>query len=181
MKLLPVTRDVDVIYIATPHRLHYENALLCLQHSKAVLNEKAFTVNAKQAREIKALAEEKNLFVMEAFWPRFQPVNREVYRLVNEDHLIGDIKMMKVDFVKVEDWPDEHRIYNINLAGGTMLDLGIYVLSYTARFLGADPSEVHSVASMGPYQCGLTRPRSFSNIPTTPIAILAAALAHQRQ
>ena len=59
---------------------------------QAVLNEKAFTVNAKQAREIKALAEEKNLFVMEAFWPRFQPVNREVYRLVNEDHLIGDIK-----------------------------------------------------------------------------------------
>lgn len=167
--------DVDVIYIATPHRLHYENALLCLQHGKAVLNEKAFTVNAKQAREIKALAEEKNLFVMEAFWPRFQPVNREVYRLVNEDHLIGDIKMMKVDFVKVEDWPDEHRIYNINLAGGTMLDLGIYVLSYTARFLGADPSEVHSVASMGHTNVD-DQTAILLKYPNNAIAILAAAL-----
>ncbi|MBC8570730.1 Gfo/Idh/MocA family protein [Zongyangia hominis] len=167
--------EVDVVYIATPHRLHYENALLCLNHGKAVLNEKAFTVNAKQAREIQELAKEKDLFVMEAFWPRFQPVNRELYRLIKEENLIGDIKMMKVDFVKVEDWPDEHRIYNINLAGGTMLDLGIYVLSYTARFLGPDPCEFHSVGSIG--HTGVDDQTAIvMKYPDNAIAVLAAAL-----
>ena len=141
--------DVDVVYIATPHRFHSDNALLCIEHGKAVLCEKAFTVNAKEAREVARAAREKNVFVMEAFWPRFQPLNREIRRLVCEEKAIGDVRMMDVQFVKIENWPDDHRLYNPNLAGGSLLDLGIYTLSYTAFFLGSDPTEVHSVGTFG--------------------------------
>lgn len=141
--------DVDVIYIATPHRLHHENALLCIDHGKAILCEKAFTVNAKQAREIADRAKEKGVFVMEAFWPRFQPLNRALHKAIYEDKIIGEVRMSQVDFDKVEDWPDEHRIYNPHLAGGTMLDLGIYTMSYTTYFMGADVEDIHAVATIG--------------------------------
>jgi predicted dehydrogenase len=65
--------DVDVIYIATPHALHYEHVMLCLQHKKAVLCEKAFAINANQTKEMIALARSQNVFLMEAFWTRFLP------------------------------------------------------------------------------------------------------------
>ena len=141
--------DVDVIYIATPHRFHYENAMLCLEHSKAILCEKAFTVNAKEARAVAQKAREKQVFAMEAFWTRFQPLNRQVHQLVCEEHLLGDIRMMQLDFDKIEDWPDTHRIYNPDLAGGSILDLGIYTMSYAAYFLGADPSRIHGTCTIG--------------------------------
>lgn len=141
--------DVDVIYIATPHRFHHENALLCIEHGKPILCEKAFTVNAKQAQDIADKAKEKGVFVMEAFWPRFQPLNVALKKAICEERIIGDIRMMQTDFVKVEEWPDDHRIYNPHLAGGTMLDLGIYTMSYTTYFLGRDVADIHAVATIG--------------------------------
>ena len=140
---------VDVVYVATPHRFHFENAMLCLEHGKAVLCEKAFTVNAAEARTIAQKAAEKQVFVMEAFWTRFQPLNRRLHRLVCEDGLIGDIRMMQIDFDKIEDWPDTHRIYNPQVAGGTILDLGIYTMSYAAYFLGAEPEHIHGECTIG--------------------------------
>lgn len=141
--------DIDVVYIATPHRFHFENARLCLEHGKAILCEKAFTVNAREASKLARLANEKGLFVMEAFWPRFQPLNRALHEAICKDKIIGNIRMAQIDFDKIEDKPDTHRIYNPNLAGGTMLDLGIYTMSYASYFLGTDIEDVHAVATIG--------------------------------
>ena len=141
--------NVDVVYIATPHRFHLENALLCIRSGRAILCEKAFTVNGDEAEKIAEEAKARGVFAMEAFWPRFQPLNRLLRKLVCEQKIIGDVRMLQVDFDKLEDWPDEHRIYNPELAGGTTLDLGIYTMSYAAYFLGADVRDIHAVATIG--------------------------------
>ena len=129
--------EVDAVYIATPHRFHLENALLCIRSGRAILCEKAFTVNGDEAEKIAQEAKARGVFAMEAFWPRFQPLNRLLKKLICEQKIIGDVRMLQVDVDKLEDWPDEHRIYNPALAGGTTLDLGIYTMSYAAYFLGA--------------------------------------------
>ena len=141
--------SLDVIYIATPHRFHFENARLCIEAGKAVLCEKAFTVNAQEAEALAMLAKQKRVFVMEAFWTRFQPLNRMLHQAVCQQNQIGTLRMMQIDFDKIEDWPDTHRIYNPDLAGGAMLDLGVYTMNYACFFLGADAQIVHAAATIG--------------------------------
>ena len=85
--------DVDIIYIATPHALHYENCLLCLNHGKAVLCEKPFTINARQAAEVVAVARERGLFLMEAMWTRFLPAIVRLRELLAQG-VIGEVRMI---------------------------------------------------------------------------------------
>jgi predicted dehydrogenase len=89
--------DVDVVYIATPHPFHAENATLCLEAGKAVLCEKPFSVNAAEAQRVVGLAREKGLFLMEGMWTRFFPLMEEVRRLVSGGAL-GEVRMLNVDF-----------------------------------------------------------------------------------
>ena len=127
--------DVDLIYIATPHSEHYNNILLCLEYNKNLLVEKAFTANALLASEVIALAEEKGVFMSEAMWTRFLPAVQMVKDWILAGK-IGKVESVEADF----SMPLSHmeRLKNPALAGGTLLDLGIYSLTFADIFL-TDP------------------------------------------
>jgi len=135
--------DIDIIYIATPHSHHRDNAVMCLNHGKSLLVEKAFTLNAKEAKEIVELAKSKNLFIMEAMWTRFFPGTKKVKELITS-RAIGDVHYISGDLsfnakIAGRDDPSD-RLYNPDLAGGALLDVGIYPLSYASHILGAQPT-----------------------------------------
>lgn len=123
---------IDLIYIATPHSEHYNNILLCLEHGKNLLVEKAFTANALMASEVIALAEEKGVFLSEAMWTRFLPAVQMVKDLILAGK-IGKVESVEADF----SMPLSHieRLRKPELAGGALLDLGIYSLTFADIFL----------------------------------------------
>ncbi|MDF7823266.1 Gfo/Idh/MocA family oxidoreductase [Pontiellaceae bacterium B12227] len=135
--------DIDAVYIATTHNFHYENAKLCLENGKHVLCEKSFTVNTVQARELIELAKTKKLFLMEAVWTRFLPAIVKLQEALQEG-VIGDIKTVTASFCLGREFPDEHRLKNINLAGGALLDLGIYPISLADIVFGKRPDRIQS-------------------------------------
>ena len=139
---------VDIVYIATPHTLHAENALMCLAAGKHVLCEKPFTMHAREAQAVVNLAREKNLFLMEAMWSRFLPAVQEARRLITEG-AIGSVQQLQADIGFVASFPPEHRLLNPALGGGALLDIGIYPLSMAAFFLGP-VTQVQTLAEMGP-------------------------------
>lgn len=135
--------DVDVVYIATPHSFHYEQIKLCLENGKHVLCEKAFTATAKQAKEVIALAEEKKLFLGEAMWTRFMPLTKKLTELL-EKKVIGNVAMMTANL----NFPMMHkeRLIKPELAGGALLDVGIYPLTMASIVMGEDVEEVKASA-----------------------------------
>ena len=133
---------VDVVYVATPHPFHKDNAMLALTAGKPVLLEKPFTVNANQAIDVINLAREKGLFLMEAMWARFVPANVKMRELVKSG-TIGDLNIVIVNLTFAQPYNLEGRLYKPELAGGALLDLGVYTLSYASWVLG-EPSRVQS-------------------------------------
>ncbi|MFH5882294.1 Gfo/Idh/MocA family protein [Liberiplasma polymorphum] len=131
--------NVECVYIATPHGLHYDHMMLALKHNKPILCEKAFTLNAQQAEEIFALAKEKKLFVMEAMWTRFLPITKTLQTLLS-DGIIGDIKILEADFCFKANVDLNDRLYNPALGAGALLDIGIYPINYANIFLGEPTS-----------------------------------------
>jgi predicted dehydrogenase len=130
---------VDCVYIATPHGLHYEHLLLCLNAGKHVLCEKAFTLNEKQATEVLSLAKKKHLFVMEAMWTRFLPVILDVQKAVLAGE-IGEVIGLEASFAFKSDADPCDRLYNPELGGGALLDVGIYPLTMANLILGVPES-----------------------------------------
>ncbi|QYF92596.1 Gfo/Idh/MocA family oxidoreductase [Massilia sp. PAMC28688] len=126
---------VDIIYIATPHPMHADNALMVLRAGKAVLCEKPFTMNLRQAREVVALARANRLFLMEAMWTRFMPALEEVRRIIASGE-IGTVRQVHADFGFAATLDPEHRVNKRELGGGALLDLGIYPLSIACALLG---------------------------------------------
>lgn len=139
--------DIDAVYIATTHNFHFEHIMLCLTHNKHVLCEKPLTVNAQQAKQAQALASEKNLLVLEAVWTRFLPAI-EALQKVLRDELIGKVKSIQANFSLNRLMPDEHRLLNPALAGGALLDLGIYPLSLAHIVMGKMPIKASASAIM---------------------------------
>lgn len=138
---------VDVIYVATPHPFHYPASLLCLEAGKAVLCEKPFTVNAEEALHLIELAETNELFLMEAIWTRFLPLFVEIRRLITEG-AIGEPRMVTADFGFSHGGGPEHRLFNPDLAGGALLDVGIYGATLASMVLG-NPDRISSLAVLG--------------------------------
>lgn len=136
-------KNVDIVYVASPHSHHYENVKLCLEHGKHVLCEKAFTANLKQAKEIIALSKKKNLFLGEAVWTRFMPWVPKLRGILAEG-AIGEISSVQCGFGQ----PLLHveRMVNPNLAGGALLDLGIYPLTFASLILGGDVEKLDGEA-----------------------------------
>lgn len=134
---------VDVIYIATPHSFHYEQAKMCLEHGKHVLCEKAFTANEAQAKELICLSEEKGLFLGEAMWTRFMPLTKKLVQLL-EEKIIGDVTFMtaNLNFPMLQ----KERLVNPKLAGGALLDVGIYPLTIASIVMGDDIEDVQVTA-----------------------------------
>lgn len=129
--------EVDLIYIATPHSEHYKNAKLCISNGRNCLVEKAFCANKKQANEIIMLAREKKVLLAEAMWTRYQP-SKDIIK-ENLD-IIGKIHYLESDFSVPIIGVD--RLVNPNLAGGALLDLGVYSLTVPAMYLGTDIKKV---------------------------------------
>ncbi|MFT4152433.1 Gfo/Idh/MocA family protein [Parafilimonas sp.] len=127
--------EVDVIYIATPHSHHYEHTLLCINNGKAVLCEKAFAINYKQAKEMIDAAREKKVFLMEAVWTKFLPPFSRVKQMIGEG-MIGDIKSLLVNFGFKAPPDAPQRLLDPALGGGTILDIGIYNVFAALFFLG---------------------------------------------
>lgn len=127
--------DINLIYIATPHAMHYENARLCIEHGKNVLVEKAFTANAGQAKELIRLAHEKGVFLAEAIWTRYMP-GLQMIREIIAAGKIGQVDSVEADFsVPIS---RIKRLHDPALAGGALLDLGVYTLTFASMFLGDD-------------------------------------------
>lgn len=131
--------EVNCVYIATPHSFHYEQMKMCIEMGKNILCEKSFTLNSEQAKEIYKLAEQKKLFVMEAFWTRFLPTILEVQKLVEED-IIGDIFQIEANFGFSSEKKPSDRHLNPLLGGGALLDIGIYPITFANLFLGVPDS-----------------------------------------
>ncbi|KAF8705398.1 Oxidoreductase family, NAD-binding Rossmann fold, partial [Rhizoctonia solani] len=140
-------KEVDIIYIATPHSHHYENGLLALEAGKHVLCEaspsqtcaKAFTVNARQAAHLAKVAQAKKLFLMEAVWTRFFPISKEIQRLIHEEKVLGEIRRVFADLSMVFKRDPNSRLYSPELAGGALLDLGIYPFTWAFMTLHDHP------------------------------------------
>jgi predicted dehydrogenase len=139
--------DIDVVYIATTHNYHFENALLALNNGKHVLVEKPFTVNAEEARHLVDVAREKQLFLMEAIWVRFLPSIR-LLRDYLVNGVIGEIRYVNLSFGGVAGADFVNRLMDPNLAGGVTLDTGIYPITLVNFLLGERPQRVNSLSCM---------------------------------
>lgn len=148
---LALNKDVDVVYVATPHSHHYQHTKLCLENDKAVLCEKAFAVNAREAREMIQLAKERKVFLMEALWTKFLPHYVKMKQLLAED-ITGDVHSVLINFGFRPKEPIPQRLFDPQLAGGTMLDIGIYNVFMAMSVLGRPD---HIEAHMTPASSGI--------------------------
>ncbi len=137
--------EIDLVYIATPHSHHYEHARLCIMNGKPVLCEKSFTANARQAEELIRLAEEKNVFITEAIWTRYMPLSVKMKELLDEG-VIGTPYTLSANLGYVI--ADKDRIAKPELAGGALLDIGVYTLNFAAMAFGNDIKEIHSACQL---------------------------------
>lgn len=138
--------DIDVVYIATPHSLHKENCLMCLEHGKAVLCEKPFTINAAEAAAVINFARERRLFLMEAMWSRFVPAAIKLKELI-EDKIIGDIQYLFAGGAFIPEFDPDHYLFKKELGGGVLLDGGIYPVSLASWLLGY-PDRIQSAGRL---------------------------------
>lgn len=138
---------IDLVYIATPHSEHYQNMKLCIENGKAVLCEKAFTANAEQAEEIFRLAKEKGVFVTEAIWTRYMPMLSTIRGILNSG-IIGTPSMLTCNLgyylVNVP------RLMQPELAGGALLDVGVYTINFASMLFGVDITRMNSACTLTP-------------------------------
>lgn len=136
--------EVQIIYVATPHPFHYSNVLLCLENGKNVCCEKPFTINAKQAAHLIKVARDRNLFLMEAMWTRFMPSVKEILRLIHDEKILGNVTRVFSDLSQNFDLDPKSRIYDPNLGGGALLDVGVYPLTWQLLTLYQHPTNARS-------------------------------------
>ncbi len=144
-------REVDVIYVATPHSQHHEHVLLCLKHRKAVLCEKAFAINSRQAIEMVAMARAQKVFLMEALWTKFLPHFSKTMEILKSGKL-GELRNVLVNFGFIPPEPVPERLYDPALGGGSLLDIGIYNVFIALSVLGR-PDQIE--AFMSPASTGV--------------------------
>lgn len=136
-------KDIDVVYIATPHSNHYEYIIKSLNNNKHVLCEKAITVNEKELEEALKIAREKNLVLEEAMTLFHMPLYEKVIKKINKKDL-GKVNMVQVSFGSFKEYDENNRFFNLDLAGGALLDIGTYALSFARYFLSSMPDEILS-------------------------------------
>lgn len=136
--------DVDIVYIATPHALHFKNTMMCLKHGKHVICEKPLGLDAKQAKAMIDQAKTKKLFLMEGLWTRFIPATEKLLELLG-NKAIGDLLLVRADFGFKPAVIPEGRMYNKNLGGGSLLDIGIYPIYISLLSLGL-PENIRATA-----------------------------------
>lgn len=143
---------LDIVYVATPHSHHYEYIMQSLEQGKHVLCEKAITVNGRQLQEAAALAKKKNLILAEAMTLYHMPLYAKLRQIVQSGQ-IGRLKMIQVSFGSCKEYDVTNRFFSKELAGGALLDIGTYALSFARYFLSAPPQEI--LATMKPFETGV--------------------------
>lgn len=136
--------QVDVVYIGLTHNFHYEAIKLCINHGKGVICEKPLTISRNEAAIVTSLAKEKGVLLMEAMWTRCLPAFIKAKEWVRENK-IGQVKLVQVSFCFNIPFDPEHRLYNPNLAGGSLLDAGVYPIEFATGILGEDPVDIAGV------------------------------------
>lgn len=136
--------DINVVYIATPHAYHFANTMLCFKNNKSVLCEKPMGVSSKEVAIMNAEAKSKNLFLMEGLWTRFMPATEKLITLLETD-TIGAISFIKADFGFKAPFDLTGRLFNKELGGGSLLDVGIYPIYLSLLLLGL-PIEIKAIA-----------------------------------
>ena len=137
--------DVDIVYIASPHSHHYEHTMLCLQNRKAVLCEKAFALNSHDAEEMLVEAENRQVFLMEALWPPFQPIYRKTVEILKGGEP-GKVIHLNAKFSFQPPYDPADRKFNLALGGGSLLDIGIYPVIDALYFMGI-PDDITAKAT----------------------------------
>lgn len=137
---------VDIIYIATPHAFHCDQAIMCLEQKKAVLCEKPMALNLQQVTAMVDAARNNQTFLMEGMWSAFMPSIKKAVELIKED-IIGPVQFIRADFGFQAPPDPNNRLYNLKLGGGSILDVGIYPLFLSTLLLG-EPSRIQSMAKL---------------------------------
>lgn len=140
--------EIDVIYIGTPNTEHKRNAELCIKNKKAVLCEKPFALNEKETKYLIELAKENQVFLMEAMWTKFLPVTQKVKEWM-ETGKIGNVLKLDINFGFQTKFDESSRLFNIDLAGGALLDVGVYPIAYSIFLMNQFPKEIRSTAIVG--------------------------------
>ncbi|RKE04786.1 Gfo/Idh/MocA family protein [Marinifilum flexuosum] len=140
--------DIQIVYVATPHSFHFEHASLCLNNGKAVLCEKPVCVNAKEFEALSRLAKEKNLFFMEGMWTYYLPAILKSMEWIHSGK-IGDITQLQVSFGFIGNMSKEGRLANPDLAGGALLDIGIYGIAISELVFNDKVETIQSLAHIG--------------------------------
>lgn len=138
-------KDVDIIYIASPHSHHMEHTMLCLKNKKAVICEKAFALNSREVGVMINEAKRQNVFLMEALWPPFQPIYQKTREIVQSGEA-GKVIHLDARFGFQAPYDPLERKFNLELGGGSLLDIGIYAVIDALIFMGV-PSEITAKAS----------------------------------
>ena len=139
-------KEVDLIYIATPHSHHFPHAMLALEHNKPVLVEKAFTANTREAEILLQTAKEKGVFITEAIWTRYMPLSHKVKELMDSG-IIGEPRLLTATLCYMMEFKE--RILRPDLCGGALLDLGVYALNFARMYFGTDIVKTVSNCQMG--------------------------------
>lgn len=142
---------IDVIYIATPPFLHYEQVLLCLNGGKHVICEKPFVATRKQVQELFRVAREKNVFLMEAMKAVFLPATKEVKKWILENK-IGQIKYIQASYCYDGKFPETHWVYQKDLMGGGMFDVGVYPVAYINELMNSEIVERNRISIINKYE-----------------------------
>ncbi len=140
--------EIEAIYIAVPNIFHKDISILCLKNNKSVLCEKPVTMNENEIKEVIDTAIEHKTFFMEAMKTRFLPVNRKVKQWISEGR-IGDVRLLQADFGFKAQFDPENRLFCKELGGGSLLDVGIYNISYSSYIFGTSPISINSDKFIG--------------------------------
>ena len=135
--------EVDIIYIATPHNKHFEFMMQALENGKHILVEKSITLNSAELDETMALAEEKGLVMAEAMTIYHMPLYKKLREILDAGTL-GKVNLLTMNFGSFKEYDENNRFFNRNLAGGAMLDIGVYALSFVRWFLDSKPDQLLS-------------------------------------
>lgn len=138
--------EIDIVYIATPHISHYELMKEALLHGKHVMAEKSVTVNAEQLHECEKIAREKNLVISDGTTLLHMPLYREIKKQIDEG-LIGQVKMIQVNFGSCKEYDVNNRFFKKELAGGALLDIGVYAVSFARYFMSSKPDLILTAAN----------------------------------
>lgn len=137
--------EVELVYVATPHSHHYENMMRCMELGKPVICEKAFTINSRQAEEVKTYSEEHQVFAAEAIWTRYMP-SRAIIQKVIDSGVIGKVRALTANlFYNIS---ENERIVRPELAGGALLDVGVYGINFALMHFGSDIERIESAVQL---------------------------------